>query len=88
MLDPNRYYPPKCYIGDVYFKYLAEKTKKKLRPAKGLFEPGMNESLPVHSERHFKTGKRLEEAHMGNCTFYVMINNNCLEKASLFDGME
>lgn len=47
----------------------------------------MNESLPVHGERHFKTGKRLEEAHMGNCN-YVMINNNWLEKSSLFDGME
>lgn len=25
MLDLNRYYPPKYYIGDVYLEYLAEK---------------------------------------------------------------
>lgn len=27
MLDLNRYYPPKYYIGDVYLEYLAEKKK-------------------------------------------------------------
>ena len=28
MLDLNRYYPPKYYIGDVYLAYLAEKKKQ------------------------------------------------------------
>lgn len=32
MLDLNRYYPPKYYIGDVYLKYLAEKKKKTDQP--------------------------------------------------------
>ena len=47
MLDLNRYYPPKYYIGDVYLAYLAEKKNNNNRPAKGLFEPRMNESLSI-----------------------------------------
>lgn len=84
MLDLTRYYPPECYIGDVYLEYLAEKKKRKRnRPVKGLLESRMNEILPVQGERHFKTGKRLEEAHMSCCTFYVMIYDICIEKLSL-----
>lgn len=81
MLDLNRYYPPKYYIADVYLKYLAEKKKKT-----GL--PKDYSSFEWMKAFQFKasdisTGKRLKEAHMSCCTFYVMIYNTYIEKLSL-----
>lgn len=51
MLDLTRYYPPECYIGDVYLEYLAEKEKKEKKQTGQMIIRASNEWNPSSPRR-------------------------------------
>lgn len=79
MLDLNRYYPPKYYIGDVYLEYLAEK-KQQQQTGQRIIRASNEWKLSSPRLATFQN----RQASKGSCyTFYVMIYNICIEKLSL-----